>query len=531
MISQSKVVGTSSIVTDHSEIAAHRTRLFLGMCMAEVPTAFSFVLVSNVLNQLKIEFVLTNADVGLIGGAMIWGMAISILTIGPLLEWIRLKKAIVLAFCCQLLGVTLFLLADKFAADPFAKWLLFLGSIGFGAGNGFTEMCGNPLVAALYPDQKVAKLNKLHSSYAAGMIVAGLLGYFLANSGTLFAHWPWQIACVYIPMFIYGIMVLPLSFPNTETAEAGISAAEIFRFVAQNPWLWGLVGVAVITQSLELGPDRWIPSIIQSAGAPGILVFVWIAIVVLGMRFTAESVVKKLPPTGMLLLASLLTAAGLYMFARIDHGMLPLLLAGTVFAAGTAYYFPTMVGLMSERFPGAGSLGIMLMIGIGYIGAGASNGLMGSVADSYLPKALNTTECVTILTQVRQRFPQYVRLSGNGGGKAESAGAIGYRPVDAQNALKLANEALSYYSAHRTLDGRLTGDALRALIGSGVPQERALIGTASNVLGPADNYGGRMALFWVAPFALLVAVVFLVLMVIDQRRGGGYKAVSLRSPE
>jgi hypothetical protein len=40
-----------------------------------------------------------------------------------------------------------------------------------------------------------------------------------------------------------------------------------------------------------------------------------------------------------------------------------------------------------------------------------------------------------------------------------------------------------------------------------------------------------MALFWVAPFALLMAVVFLVLMLVDQRRGGGYRAVSLRSPE
>jgi hypothetical protein len=326
-------------------------------------------------------------------------------------------------------------------------------------------------------------------------------------------------------------MVLPLSFPNTETAEAGIPTREIFRFVAANPWLWGLVGVAIVTQSLELGPDRWIPSIIQSAGAPGILVFVWIAIVVLGMRFTAEWAVKRLAPTGMLLLASLLTAAGLYMFARIDHGMLPLLLAGTVFAAGTAYFFPTMVGLMSERFPGAGSLGIMLMIGIGYIGAGASNSLMGSVADSYLPNALDTSECVSILTQVSQRFTRYVRPSDQVGGMGQGAAIAADHAVDAQHALKLANRALQYYGAHRALDGRLTGDALRALIASGVPQERALIGAADAVLAPADNYGGRMALFWVAPLALFVAVVFLVLMVADQLRGGGYRAVSLRSRE
>jgi hypothetical protein len=58
-----------------------------------------------------------------------------------------------------------------------------------------------------------------------------------------------------------------------------------------------------------------------------------------------------------------------------------------------------------------------------------------------------------------------------------------------------------------------------------------MIVRADGILAPADNYGGRMALFWVAPFALLMAVVFLVLMLVDQRRGGGYRAVSLRSPE
>ena len=46
------------------------------------------------------------------------------------------------------------------------------------------------------------------------------------------------------------------------------------------------------------------------------------------------------------------------------------------------------------------------------------------------------------------------------------------------------------------------------------------------VLGPADNYGGRMSFRYVAPFSLLIIIVFGVLYLRD-RAAGGYKAESL----
>ena len=64
----------------------HRQRLFAGICLALIPTGASFGLVSNVLVQMKQEFILTNYQVGLIAGAALWGMAISLLVLGPRLE-------------------------------------------------------------------------------------------------------------------------------------------------------------------------------------------------------------------------------------------------------------------------------------------------------------------------------------------------------------------------------------------------------------------------------------------------------------
>src|SRR5690625_5931707 len=73
------------MLENDSQPVINRKKIFRGICLALVPTGFSFVLVSHILGQLKAQFILTNAQVGYIGGAGLWGMAISLLTIRPFL--------------------------------------------------------------------------------------------------------------------------------------------------------------------------------------------------------------------------------------------------------------------------------------------------------------------------------------------------------------------------------------------------------------------------------------------------------------
>jgi len=512
----------------------NRKKIFAGICLALVPTGFSFVLVSNILYQLKAEFILTNAQVGYIGGAALWGMAVSLLTIGPFLEKIGLKKATVWAFVCHLAGVTFFLLGFPFAGEPNAFWILFMGAIGFGAGNGLIEVAGNPLTAALFPKNKTTKLNHFHAFFPGAMVVGGLLGWMMVQAGTVgpinIGHWTWQIAIIYIPIVIYGIMVLPEKFPETETAAAGIPIGEMFRYTFTHPLVWGLIFLKMITLSLEMGPSRWIPEVLQAAGVHGMLVFVWISGLMVVLRFFAGPFVEKFSPTGMLLGASILTGIGLLMFAFIETGLLPLMLAATVFACGVAFFFPTMVGLMSERFPKSGSLGIVLLIGMGFFAAGGSNAIMGGIADRYLPDALDEQQTVQVLEQVEERYPDYVEQAADATDDPAMLAELGYREVDVRNVLERAQEALAFYRANGELDGNLTGNALRALVDSDLEQEQALIDEAFSILRPADNYGGRMSFLWVGPVAFLVAIVFLVLYIRDKREGG-YKAVTLEKRE
>ncbi len=510
----------------------NRKKLFAGACLALLPTAFSFVLVSNILGQLKNEFILTNQDVGYIGGAALWGMALSLLFLGPFLEKFGLKVAATGAFICHLLGVTLFLAAAPFAGDPTGFWVLFGGAIGMGIGNGLIEVTGNPLAAALFPENKTTKLNHFHAFFPGGMVLGGLLGWAMVQIGSVgpleISHWTIQIAIVYIPILIYGAMLLPEKFPKTELAQAGIPMAEMFKYTFTHPLVLLLIVVKMVTVSLELGPMRWIPEVLKAAGLHGMLVFVWITGLMCVLRLFAAPVVERLAPTGMLFCAAILTALGLFMFSSIESGIVPLMAAATVFAFGVAFFFPTMVGFMSERFPKAGSLGIVLMIGMGMAASGTVQGLMGGVADRYLPEALDETRTVAVMEQVEARYPAYVAAATEVADNPQALADLGYRAADAQNVLTHNQRALEHYRTTGELDGSLTGNALRALVEGGLPQEQALAKDAFGILRPADNYGGRMAFRWIMPIALIVALFF-GLMFLSDRKKGGYRAVRLES--
>lgn len=502
----------------------NRTRVFVGTCLALLPTAFSFVLVSNILNQLKAEFILTNYEVGLIGGAALWGMCVSLLLIGPFLERIGLKNGAIGAFGGHLVGVTLFLAAYPFAGVPAAFWILFLGAIGMGFGNGMIEVTGNPLVASLYPEDKTIMLNRFHAFYPGGMVVGGVLGWLMVQAGGVgpinIGHWTWQMAVVYIPVIAYGILLLPESLPETERERAGVPIREMFRYTLTHPLFWLLVVLKLGTLSLEMGAMRWIPEVLQAAGIHGILILAWISGIMALLRFFAGPFVEKLSPTGMLLGASLVTGTGLYMFALLEPTATAVMVAATVFALGVAFFFPTMVGLLSEQLPRAGSLGMVLMIGFGFIAGGAAAPIMGYIADGYLPEALPEQKTVKILKTVEERFPKYAEKAEAASGNPEALAELGYRAEEVRSVVNQAEAALVQYQEEGELEGNLVGNALRSLYDLGLEQEQKLTERAYSILRPAENYGGRMSFWWLAPVAFVIAAVFAVMFIQDQRRGG-----------
>ncbi len=498
----------------------HRSRLFFGICFALIPTGASFALVSNILVQLKQEFILTNYQVGLIGGAALWGMAISLLVMGPLLEGFGLKNGARMAFTGHLIGITLMISAAARTGDPSAFWLLMIGAATLAAGNGMIEVTGNPLVAALYPDQKTTRLNWFHAFFPIGIVLGGIVGYLLATYGGTFARWPYQLAVIYIPILVYGALVLTQQFPKTENAEVGIPVGEMFRYTLTNPFFIMMLAMMAITTSMELGPMRWVPSVLQARGLHGILVLVWISGWMVVLRALASHFVERLSPTGMLLGAATLTGTGLFLLSFAESTAMAFA-AATVFAWGVAFFFPTMVGSMSERVPKTGSLGIVLMAGIGLGMSGAVGvPLMGKLADRYLAESLpaNTGD---VLQRVAAKLPSYIERART----TTELSSLGYRVAEVEAALVATNTALAGAQQAGTINSDATANALRAIVATAIPNE-PLVAEANGILQPAEAQGGQRSFRYVAPAALILILVFAVTYTRDRSRGG-YRAVRL----
>ncbi|MCY3942188.1 MAG: hypothetical protein OXG18_00255, partial [Gemmatimonadetes bacterium] len=89
-------------------------RLFVGSCVALVATSVAFATVGAVMFDLKGEFVLNNAQVGWIGGAALWGFAVSQVVFAPLCDTLGMRLLVRMAFISQLTRAAILVFATGF---------------------------------------------------------------------------------------------------------------------------------------------------------------------------------------------------------------------------------------------------------------------------------------------------------------------------------------------------------------------------------------------------------------------------------
>ena len=125
---------------------------------------------------------------------------------------------------------------------------------------------------------------------------------------------------------------------------------------------------------VELGTDSWITNItkqVLQSENNALAAFIWTNILMFTLRFFAGPIVHKINPLGLLFGSACLGALGLYLLGQnITDSMWPWMAAVSIYALGKTFYWPTILGVISERFPKGGALALGLSGGIGMIGAG-----------------------------------------------------------------------------------------------------------------------------------------------------------------
>ncbi len=344
---------------------SHRGELFTASCMALVVSAIAFGIRGDTLGDFMKTFNATPADIGWAIVGAFWGFTISIAFSGVVCDWLGLKSLLVFAFVLHMVGI---------AGTVFASsiQMLAIGTLLIGLGNGFIEGAVNPLVVTLYPDNKTAKLNALHAWWPGGIVIGTVIAYLM---GRFDAGWQLKTGVLFIPTLIYGFMFIKLKLPPTERVASGVSTGRMWKSVFSLFLVfWFCMWLTAFT---ELGTNQWISEMLKESGVKvGTLVLGWISFVMLIGRTFAGPVIHKLKPIGLLLLSAIISALGLLALS-VAHGPTMAFVAATVFSVGVCYFWPTMLGYTSERWPEGGALTMGLMGAAGMAAAGLAQPIFG----------------------------------------------------------------------------------------------------------------------------------------------------------
>src|SRR4026208_526157 len=289
--------------------AVNRNQLFVASCLALLVTSLSFGIRAGILARLGVEFGLDKAELGIIAATAFWGFPLAIMIGGMVVDIIGMKRLLELAFVFHLAGILLTIFAGSFS-NPF--WSLFISTLLIGIANGTVEAACNPLVTALYTDNKTTKLNHFHLWFPGGIVIGTLLVYFFDRAGV---GWQIQVAMMIIPTLIYGYLFFKLKFPVTERVSRGVSTSEMYKSLA-NPLFIFMIICMFGTAITELFTGQWIDVLLKNVSNNALLILtVSTGVMVIGRAF-AGPVVHKLAPQGVLLMSPILATIGLYLLGH-----------------------------------------------------------------------------------------------------------------------------------------------------------------------------------------------------------------------
>ncbi|MBL7864059.1 MAG: MFS transporter [Cyclobacteriaceae bacterium] len=402
------------------------SRLFIASCLALLVTSLTFAIRAKIEGVFSTDYHLTGEEIGWAFGPAFWGFTLATFAGGLIIDVIKTRRIVWIAFFAHLIGLTVLL----FAKD---KMMLFLSNLIIGFANGSVEAACNPLVASIYPNQKSRMLNRFHVWFPGGIVIGGLLSWLVMTQLNL----SWQVltSFLFIPLAMYGYLFYGQPIPETERVATGVSYKEMFRQLAAPVTLLILISLMIasasipglqldfntnlpyiliavvvtavivegrlinkisllfplmvfamfLTASTELGTNQWINALLEGAGIDPMIILVVVTGIMAVGRYFAGPLIHKLNPPGVLLGSAIAAVGGLYLLS-VASGATMTLSAAVVFAVGICYFWPTMLGFVSEYLPKTGALGLSVMGGAGMVATSMVLPIMGKSIDQAGPQ-------------------------------------------------------------------------------------------------------------------------------------------------
>ena len=402
----------------------NQRRLFTASCVALVATAMTFAIRGDIMSDFEREFGLSKTDVGWIAGAAFWGFGFSILLGGPLCDLLGMGALLRLAALGHIGGAIATIAAPNFA-------VLFAATLVVGVANGLVEAAVNPLVATIYSEDKTRRLVALHAWFPGGIVIGGVLSFLFTQAGrqapALAAYTGWQakMLLLLVPSVTYAFLFGGTRFPPTERAAAGVPFGDMFKEILRP--LFVVIWLCMwLTAATELGPGQWVSNIfndvMRSSAQAGILVLVWVNGIMYLMRQFLAGAAHRISPVALIASTAAAAAIGLFLFG-MAHTPSTAFAATTLFAAGVAFWWPTMLGITSERFPRGGALLLAIIGATGSFSTAIAGPVMGWINDRYGPSRVLSMWAVLPAALVVIFTVMYLADRVRGGYRIERIGA------------------------------------------------------------------------------------------------------------
>lgn len=505
-------------------IAPNANRLLWAGFTAILAAGVGFSVRAGVLGQWADQFGFTMTELGTITGGGLTGFGIVIILSSLIADRIGYGKLMFTALLLHFISGVLTLATPAFFASggkEAAYWCLFSAMFIFAVGNGVCEAVVNPLTSTLFPKEQTKYLNILHAGWPAGLVIGGLASAFMAASTNeagvvtkAAVDWKIQMSLFLIPVIAYGVLLIGQKFPKSDVAAAGVTLGAMIKTVFA-PLMIILIIVHALVGYVELGTDSWIGKItgsIMASPTKGLILFSYTSLLMFVLRFFAGPIVHRISPIGLLLVSAILGFIGLQLLGSATTVTL-CVIAATVYACGKTFLWPTMLAVVSERFPKGGAVAIGVVGGVGMLSAG----LIGSPAigfkqDKYASQKLEETSPATYERYKADKENTFAGLKTVGLDGAK-VGILGDSGAELTRAGKILEKQGKKDENHDKLEA--WWDTAKA----DAEKDKPLVDAAG-------LHGGRTALKITSYVPALMAVFYLG-MALYFRSIGGYKALTI----
>ena len=535
--------------------------LFWASFMTLIAAGIGFSVRGLILKDWGNQFGFTQSELGGISGGGLAGFGLAIIFFSFFADRFGYGKLMLVAFLLHLSSAVVTFAATA-VYEQFGRAAAFnclsVGMFLFALGNGTCEAVINPLTATLFPKNKTHWLNILHAGWPLGLILGAVIGLGFGQLNTPI-RWEIKLGLFLVPVLIYGLLMCNRPFPRSEASSSGVSTGGMFIALI-SPILLFLFLLHALVGYVELGTDSWITNITTTVlkdETKALLAFIWTNALMFVLRFFAGPIVHRINPIGLLLISALLGTLGLYLLGQSYTDTIWLWVgAVTIYGIGKTFYWPTMLGVISERFPKGGALALGISGGIGMISAGMLGGpgigykqdyaavtLLKEKSEATYGRYKSDKEAgFPLVTEILPNTAPKIAGLDNGktkvaedyvGNQAKIKAALDEKK-EAPKGLKTTLEA-DYETMKKEKDaGKPVPEELEKTLTQTLAwwekEGKPNIDVDAPFLDEAKNYGSRKALLWTAAVPAALAVGFLLLLIYFMAIGG-YKQVHLEHGE